>query len=311
MAIEVIGTIKPKNNGNFPIVEAKDVLVNATGKRLDEALLNMGTSGVPAASAIPVFDLTALGLGNVALDGEEVSVETDTSAIMAALENGSVKFSFQVGFGEEVGQLSFIPTSCSVQGAMYLCNAAVDFDGKILVSIAVLEGAVAVWISALEGASDTEITSFDLAALGLRSIRLDGSEAILQTDTTAIIAALEKGPVRFSFNLASLVGGEDTPLTIMPNAVGGGGQWMCTAVFDLGEKLLATIHIGEGILAAWVSDFKESVATNIDMSTFDTNGKITETYSDGSTKTTTIEFDENGQPIKITDGNGNVTALTW
>lgn len=38
MAIEVISTIKPKNNGTFPIVEAKDISVDENGMRLDEKL---------------------------------------------------------------------------------------------------------------------------------------------------------------------------------------------------------------------------------------------------------------------------------
>lgn len=50
---------------------------------------------------------------------------------------------------------------------------------------------------------------------------------------------------------------------------------------------------------------------SIDLSGLDTSGTIVETYADGTTKTTTMEFDENGNPIKITDGDGNVTTLTW
>lgn len=53
------------------------------------------------------------------------------------------------------------------------------------------------------------------------------------------------------------------------------------------------------------------IATSIDLSAYDSNGQIVETYADGSTKTTTVEFDENGNPIKITDSNGNETVLTW
>ena len=38
MAIEVISTLKPKNNGSFPIAEAADVSVDENGKRLNEKL---------------------------------------------------------------------------------------------------------------------------------------------------------------------------------------------------------------------------------------------------------------------------------
>lgn len=51
--------------------------------------------------------------------------------------------------------------------------------------------------------------------------------------------------------------------------------------------------------------------TSIDLSAMDTDGKIVETFADGSSKTTTMEYDVKGNPIKVTDGDGNVTSLTW
>ena len=243
MAIEVIGTIKPKNNGKFPIVEAQDVSVGEI--TLEEYLSVMETPTVSAEDVLVDEDGTTL---------KEKLAELETPA---------------------------------------------------------------------EPTTTTEIPDFNLAALGMSAIRLDGTETILQTDTTEILAAIEKGSVRFTMYMASLTDGSETPIAITPNIVGGGGQWMCTAVVDLGTKLLATIMVQEGVVAVWLSAFEsagsgesggsesESVATDIDMSQFETNGKIIETYADGSTKTTTIEFDESGLPIKITDGNGNVTTLTW
>ena len=38
MAIELISNITPKNNGKFPLVDAKDVQVDNEGTRLDAAL---------------------------------------------------------------------------------------------------------------------------------------------------------------------------------------------------------------------------------------------------------------------------------
>jgi YD repeat-containing protein len=51
--------------------------------------------------------------------------------------------------------------------------------------------------------------------------------------------------------------------------------------------------------------------SSIDMTALDSDGVIVETFADGSTKTTTIEFDANDNPIKITDTTGKVTVLTW
>lgn len=40
-------------------------------------------------------------------------------------------------------------------------------------------------------------------------------------------------------------------------------------------------------------------------------GYIVETYADGTKRTTVMEFDEAGNPIKITDADGNETVLVW
>jgi hypothetical protein len=53
------------------------------------------------------------------------------------------------------------------------------------------------------------------------------------------------------------------------------------------------------------------VASNINLSALETDGTVVETFPDGSTKTSIIEFDADGNPVKITDGDGNETVLTW
>ena len=55
----------------------------------------------------------------------------------------------------------------------------------------------------------------------------------------------------------------------------------------------------------------ERVATSVDLTNYESNGVIVETYSDGSTKTYTMEFNSDGKPTKVTDSDGNVTVLTW
>jgi YD repeat-containing protein len=51
--------------------------------------------------------------------------------------------------------------------------------------------------------------------------------------------------------------------------------------------------------------------TRIDMSAFATEGRIVEELADGTTRTTVMEFDEAGNPVKITDPDGNETVLVW
>ena len=51
--------------------------------------------------------------------------------------------------------------------------------------------------------------------------------------------------------------------------------------------------------------------TSIDLSQFESNGRIVENFADGTTKTTIVEFDGNGKPVKITDSAGNTMNLNW
>ena len=51
--------------------------------------------------------------------------------------------------------------------------------------------------------------------------------------------------------------------------------------------------------------------TEVDLSGFESEGIIVETYADGSSLTHTFEFDANGKPTKITDSDGNEITLTW
>ena len=143
MAIEVIATIKPKNNGDFPVVEAKDISVDENGTRLDEKLAKLG-------DATPTFDLVTLGLSNVLLDGTPTLLETDTSVIMYALNKCAVKFSFNVETETDVYSCSMIPTVTGLGGER-LCTAIVEIDGaKMLCIICVKEGSITAWFSVFD-----------------------------------------------------------------------------------------------------------------------------------------------------------------
>ena len=67
---------------------------------------------------------------------------------------------------------------------------------------------------------------------------------------------------------------------------------------------------GPRVALIGVDSYSDSITSSIDLSRMD-EGEIVETFVGGSTKTTTIVYDEDGNPIKITDGDGNVTVLTW
>lgn len=73
---------------------------------------------------------------------------------------------------------------------------------------------------------------------------------------------------------------------------------------DVYTKLLAMLAGGGG-------GGGSKTPVSIDLSASDTEGKIVETYSDGTERVTTLEFDADGNPIKVTDENGNETTLIW
>ena len=59
------------------------------------------------------------------------------------------------------------------------------------------------------------------------------------------------------------------------------------------------------------NEYMPKDAAKIDLSAFESEGKVVEIFPDGTQKTTTIEFDESGNPVVITDADGNETYLVW
>ena len=71
-------------------------------------------------SLIPEFDLTAMGLPALTLDGTEVSVESDTTELRTALEKNLVKLSFTANTGTEQTVSGIVNAMC--MGGSYQCG---------------------------------------------------------------------------------------------------------------------------------------------------------------------------------------------
>jgi hypothetical protein len=87
-----------------------------------------------------------------------------------------------------------------------------------------------------------------------------------------------------------------------------------TAVDFMGAKISVLVRESGEVetLLEELSDGGTNIPpTSVDMSRFESEGVIEETFADGSVKTTTINVDSDGNPISITDGDGNVTEFTW
>jgi hypothetical protein len=93
MAIEIISTLKPKNNGSFPIAEAKDIDVN--GVRLDKKLENMGTGG--GGSGGGIIDVTELPTEGI--DEQSIYRVENATAEWWLYESG-----YKGNFGELIAQ---------------------------------------------------------------------------------------------------------------------------------------------------------------------------------------------------------------
>ena len=89
MAIELISKIKPANGGSFALIDAADVEM-PDGGRLSEF------AGGGGSAEIPIFDLAALGMTAIPLTGGNAALETDTTELFEALNNGAVTFGLPV-----------------------------------------------------------------------------------------------------------------------------------------------------------------------------------------------------------------------
>lgn len=265
---------------------------------------------------IPTFDLVALGLPDLVSGGEEVSVETDTTEIKAALEAGAVRFHSKLEYKGVI--FDFLMTVHDVVAGV-ICSGTFEIMGlPIMVTITIEDGLIKGTCLALVREErleyNMEIPQFDLAYSGLPVVPLDGRQVFAQMDTESIRRALDKGPVRFWVKFR--YDGETINAKVTMNAVNVPSDevYICSGTVDLsGAPMIFNMFVQEvGIMAYFTAVAKAVLpAASINLSGLDTTGQIAETYADGSTKTTSLEFDADGNPIKITDGDGNVTELIW
>lgn len=132
-------------------------------------------------------------------------------------------------------------------------------------------------------------------------VEWDG-EAFLSTTCNEGEMSFDGAPVIGMGNTGLLGGASDG----QPYAIGYIPAADLLVIMTADDSDAHTIRIYQKIAASALE-----TPTAVDLTQFESNGVIVETYADGSTKTTTMEFDADGNPIKITDGDGNETVLTW
>lgn len=283
MPVNVQATIEPYND-TYDVVNAKHVGVGEgeNKKKLSDFLNNL-----PSGTA------TAPHIGD---NGNWFIGDTDTG-VKAAGENGKDGVDGKDGANGTNGKDGVTP-HIGANGNWFIgdTDTGVAAGGN--------------------GGGEYAIPTFNLAELGLSAVVPGGDIVAVETDTTEIAAALDKGAVKFIalFNMGMEI---STALVLNPAAVLASGEYSCTAINEFnGTFLITTVNVANGFIAAKCTLMDNIVGgtaqpTAIDLSGLETNGTIVETYADGTTNTTSIEFDANGTPTKITDGDGNVTTLTW
>lgn len=289
MAVEVIGTIKPKNGKGFPIVEASDVAM-PSGKRLSD--LDLSSAGES-----PTFDLIALGLPAVGPNSGFKGVTCDTSEIRAALDKGAVQFKVKLLKSDGVTEyeatilMGSIETVDNAGSKAFTCScrASGNYEIDSTVGIALTDFAELTIL-----VTEVNVMAVMANLLHVPTVTEAANGKVLQVVDGKWQAAEPKGADVVVDAELSETSENPVQNKVITQVVTEAGTAM--------EQLGMAIEVMARHLAP---------SASIDMSSFDSAGQIVETFADGTSKTTTIEFDASGNPVKITDGDGNVTVLTW
>ena len=199
------------------------------------------------------------------VDGESYVLSDDINQIAHAVieqEEEKEKTDEKInGLSDKVDGIVRVPSAVEVE------------NGKVLKS---LDGR---WVAADDevgsDASEYSIPTFDLAALGLPTVPMDGSHAFVETDTTDIMAALDKGAIKIiaAFGMgASTVTAE----VVMGGIhVGAMGVYICSYPFDYeGMKLMFNLVVGDGAIGAYYTDLSGCGASGLPEVTTEDEGKF-------------------------------------
>lgn len=103
---------------------------------------------------------------------------------------------------------------------------------------------------ALSGIS-VDAPSFDLVALGLPTITID-QPAMIEIDTAAITAALDKGAAKF---IVALNMGATVQVEALMNGISANGEYICSYAVDFnGVQLILTLAIMEGAISGYIAE---------------------------------------------------------
>lgn len=200
---------------------------------------------------IPTFDLKAMGLPSISTGGSEVQLNTDTTEIMAALDNGSIKVivDFVIGGAAEI-ELNSVKLS---EFGMYVGSAPLNFMGEMVFSLVVQEGVITASVATLSSEA-YEIPTFDLRTRGFPTVLADGTKVTHGGDTSDIMTALGKGAVKLIFTV-NVGKGDFVVETVLTNTyLQGDNAYLCGSVVDIeGTLAYFSLAVASGAMIAYFS----------------------------------------------------------
>ena len=280
----------------------------ADGNSAEIAFIREGSGGGGDTFPVP------FGLNTETIDA---TCEVSYSEIATAVEEGK----FVYGILDWVGMPVVLPFKgiLSIDGNYALFETALDFMGLQMSVLIHENGEIETRASQItdgDGGGDSVAETFPV------SFVVDPADFTATCDKTFAEIYSAVGEGKFIYGRFTIMGAVEY-LPFMIPFIGFGEDSQPFALFEgtyemMGMKGRIAV-LADGTVETEMSQITsggESAApsvppTGVDMSRFESDGIIEETYADGSMKTTTIEYDSTGNPVKITDGDGNVTEFTW
>lgn len=183
-----------------------------------------------------------------------------------------------------------------------------------------------VFNSAFDAYAITKFVSVEMAMFwhGYGDEKLEGTvyvdfDGVTYACEPQSVAALDNAIGVGNFTLFGGTGNNEpfaiSILADLGDEVSPGGYLMVGALQDTSptEHTVRIYQKTEGVAGGYKvkHEYPLEQPVSIDMSALESEGKIVETYADGTQKVTTIEFNAMGNPSKITDSNGNVIQFMW
>lgn len=309
MALKIQSTMEPE--GEFPVAKAEHIEM-PDGKRLSEESFapTVAVTEIEGGHRVTITDVNGTNTFDV-MDGEDGSGGTAEPLSGSTAEITPSQISEALAEGRPL----YISHTDSTYGTNYFSGFGKSDDYNFVVAATNFELFGSFFSAVLMGFLTDGSWTYSVEEITTKASFLSGTTAEI-TPSQVSAAVMAGDPVAISYtdstygqlvfsdfavaaSLNRIVGSFTTVLNgqHISAYLGGNisnGDW----VFELNE------------IPGESGDSEEKTVTAVDLSGYE-SGTITETFSDGTSLTYTLTFDEDGNITKIVDSDGNETVLTW